>query len=620
MAKIKQSTKHVNSHLVLEDPRPSSSALYILGDAHDFNSLSPIFAKSISTKISGHQGSHLGAHQTSFPTSASGAAGYPQCALMLTKGSTAVHQTTANGNDRFVNLDLQWAASLDPQYTPTGSSLLSNNITSGILFYNHINTGVCVGANITYIGLSSQQELYDAVPSNQYDGSFRLDSASGVDALTSIIPYVDPTSSRIPVIARNEPNRADYSAATITFSPGYLGPWPTLSTQLTRSSLLLSGWWGQFIGISSTGTIIYLVGNAGNDNQQNIVSYNINNNSTAYYNQFSAIRAAFGGAAGGTRNTATGIRTQIKLASTLFQDPMDPAFQSFYYPYFDVNNNFQPYYFQWNPVTDQFVRNENVAVVADTVSNNFYATSGSLNDLTAGAGVYSNWAAAVFCETFTFTQGQTTTRYLTLGAINGRYAVHDDVGIKRTFITFRIDSTDPKKLIYHSQFTTASTPRNIVWLNDSKTLLGVFLFNSFKIYNFIPAEGWVEAQTINQQFWAVGRDRIDRIWGAANASNSNFTDLHLITPALPVTIRIVPENTTYNYQGVTINTFVQVEAINVQGNRIEADITLVIDGPTFAFADDSKSQVVRTSASGSISVPIKITDSGFSQIIASVTI
>lgn len=620
MAKIKQSTKHVNTHLVLEDPRPSSSTLYILGDAHDFSSLSPIFAKSISTRINGQTGSHLGAHATTLPFNNVGAAGYPQCALMLTKGSTAVHQTTANGNDRLVNLDLQWAASLDPQYTPTGSSVLSNNVATGILFYFHINTGVAIGANIIYTGLSSQQELYDAVPSLQYDGQNRLDTASNVEALTSIIPYVDPTSSRIPVIARSEPNRADLSAATITFSPGYLGPWPNPTTQLVRSALILANWWAQFVGISSTGTAIYFAGNAGNDNQQNIVSYNINNNSTTYFNQFSAVRAAFGGAAGGTRSTAAGIRTQIKLASTLFEDPDNSDLKGFYYPYFDVNNDFRPYYFQWNPVTDQFVRNEDVSVITEAGSSDFYATSGSLNNLTAGGGIFSNWAAAVFCETFTFTQGQTTTRYLTLGAINGRYAVHDDSPVKRTFITFEIDSTDPKKLIFHSQFTAASTPRNIVWLNDSKTLLGVFLFNSFKIYNFVPAEGWVEAQTINEQFWAVGRDRIDRIWGAANSGNSNFADLHLITPALPVTIRIVPENTTYNYQGVTINTFVQVEAINVQGNRIEADITLVIDGPTFAFADDSKSQVVRTSASGSISVPIKITDSGFSQIIASVTI
>jgi hypothetical protein len=399
-----------------------------------------------------------------------------------------------------------------------------------------------------------------------------------------------------------------------------MGPWPAPSTALVRSSLLLSGWWGQLIGISPTGDILYLVNNATNDNQQRVVAYNIGNDSTTYNVQYSNIRAAFGGSAGGTRSTATGIRTQIKLSSSLFDDPDLADTKGFYCPYFDVNNNFQPYYFQWNTLTNTFTRNENVSVETAAGSDVFFTSSTFFNDLASGAGTFSNQAAAVFNETFTFTQGETTTRFLILGAINGRYAVHDDSPVKRTFITFEVDSTDPTKLVYHSQFTTPSTPRNIVWLNDSKTLLGVFLFNSFVIYNFVPATGWVEAQVVNEQFWAVGRDRIDRIWGVAAPSNSSFGDLHLITPALPVTIVITPENPTYNYQGVTINTFVQVEAFNVQGNRIEADITLVIDGPTFAFGNDTKSQVVRTSSSGAITVPIKITDSGFSQIIASVTI
>lgn len=613
MAKIKQSTKFVSTNMVLEDPRPSSKTLYILGDAHDFSSLSPIFAKSMSSATSGAQGNQLGDHRTS---AAFDTAGSPHYALMLSKGSVAVSQTTATGNDRYVNLDLQWAASLDPKYTPTGCSQLSNNTASGIMFYTHRNDSVAVGPNIIFTGLLPDQELYDAIPSNTYVGA-RNTSTSGGDAVTSIIPYVDPTSSRIPTISRADA-RGDSNAVNIIWSAGFIGPWPSPTEQNGRTSLNLSGWWGQFLGISSTGTMIYFVNNAANDNQQRTVSYSIGNNSTTYFNQWSSVRAALGGNVGGTRATASGIRTQIKLSSQLFEDPLDAELKGFYCPYFDTNNNFQPYYFQWNEATDEFTRNEDVLMVDE--NDDFFGTSTFFNDLAAGIGGFSNSSAAVFCETFTFTQGETTTRYLTLGAINGRFAVHDDSPTKRTFITFRIDDADPKKLIYHSQFTAASTPRNIVWLNDSKTLLGIFLFNSFKIYNFVPAEGWVEAQTVNEQFWAVGRDRIDRIWGLASAGNSSYGDLHLITPALPVTIRIIPESPTYNYQGATINTFIQVEAINVQGNRIEADITLVIDGPTFAFSDGSKSQVVRTSATGAITVPIRITDSGFSQIIASVTI
>lgn len=618
MAKIKQSTKHVATNLVLEDPRPGSSTLYILGDAHDFSSLSPIFAKSLTTSVSGQQGFHIGGHDTGFATNASYTvitdnAGQSLTALLLTKGSSAVHQTNATGNNRFTNIDLQWAASLDPQYTPTGSSVLSNNSTTGIMFYLQRNTTTSATPYVIFTGVGSQQELYDVVPSLEYPAAVLT-----ATPVTSIIPYVDPVSSRIPIIARAVPGTS--AIVLVNFRPAYMGPWPNIITQFDAASLTLQNTYGQFIGISSTGAVLYLTNLITDDHTQSIVSHDLGDNSTSYLNQFTAVRTAFGGAAGDTRSTASGINQQIKLSSTLFEDPDNSDLKGFYCPYFDVNNDFQPYYFQWNPATDTVVRNEDVSVITEAGSSDFYATNTVFNNLSPGPQGFAGHSAAVFCETFTFTQGQTTTRYLTLGAIHGSFAEYDDSPVKRTFVTFEIDSTDPKKLIFHSQFTAAGTPRNIVWLNDSKTLLGVFLFSSFKIYNFTSATGWVEAQTINEQFWAVGRDRIDRIWGAAKAINSDYTDLHLITPALPVTIRIVPENTTYNYQGVTINTFVQVEAINVQGNRIEADITLVIDGPTFAFADDSKSQVVRTSASGSISVPIKITDSGFSQIIASVTI
>jgi hypothetical protein len=226
----------------------------------------------------------------------------------------------------------------------------------------------------------------------------------------------------------------------------------------------------------------------------------------------------------------------------------------------------------------------------------------------------------VFNETFTHTLNGVTTRYLTLGALNGQHAIYDAVDVKRGFITYTVDPADPTVLTYHSHFVASETPRNIVWLNDAKTLLGVFHYNTFDIYSFVPATGWVLTQTINERFWSVGRDRSDRIWAVAESNNSNFGDLHLITPQLPVTINLVPENETYNYQGSTINSYFTVEALNVAGERIQANVTLVIDGSTITFADDTKSKIITTSASGTVQANIKIIASGFSQVITSVNV
>lgn len=604
MARIKQSTKHVSTNMVLEDPRPSSRAIYILGDAHDFSSLSPIFAKSLCTRVNGSQGDQAGDHRVQLANAAGGASGK---AFFLTKGSTSVHQTSST-TDIYSSLDLVHTLSLDPAYTPTGCSLLTDGTTSGIFFYNSEHQRAFSGDEIIFTSVAASQELYDAVPDSQYNGTS--------DALTSLIPYIDPSSKFIPLITRT-----DATGDLPNFRPGRWGPWPNPSSRFTQATIALTNWWGQVLGIANDGSVLYFVGNLTNDNQQRIITHDLGTNVTTYLQQYSTVRPAFEGAAGGTRSAAAGsfLTQQIKLASSLFDDPNLPNTKGFYYPYFDINENFQPYYFQWNRETDEFTRNEDVSMLADSESTDFYASSANFGPLQAGRALAST-GAAVFCETFTIAQGETVTRYLTLGAINGRFQIHDGLANARRFITFEVDSADPKKLTYHSDIVLPSTPRNFIWLNDSKTLLGVFFATSFRIYNFTPATGWVEGQVINEQFWSVGRDRTDRIWALASSSNSNYGDLHLVTPALPVTIRIIPENETYNYQGVTINTFVQVEAINVQGNRIETDVTLVIDGPTFAFTDGSKSQVVRTSSTGAVTVPIRITDSGFSQIIASVTI
>ena len=233
---------------------------------------------------------------------------------------------------------------------------------------------------------------------------------------------------------------------------------------------------------------------------------------------------------------------------------------------------------------------------------------------------FFDFAKSSICFNETFFWTATSTRYMLLGVVTGRTDANDASDTARTFITFTIDGSDPKKILYHSKFTVPATAKNMVFLNDARTLLAVVMSNQTNLYSFTPATGFALATELPLRVWAIGRDRQDRMWAATAGISSTFADLHLITPSLPVTVNIVPASTTYNYTGTTLNSNFTLATLDTTGARVSTDVTLVIDGSTITFSDDTKSKIVTTSASGDVTVNIKIVDSGFSQIISSVTI
>ena len=610
MAFIKQSTKHVVTYMVLEDPRPGSTAIYIQGDAHDHATLSPIFAKYLVLRTDGQAGSdQFGSHYTGVSSDLTNTATNH---LLLSKGSTTVKQGTETGNNIYTNIDVSWLLSMAPEYAPTGCNYITDGTTPGILLYGRRTYRHDV---LGLIDTNTNKELYNQ---DLNFLSYSLIGGGNINVNYGTLPYLDNVSKRILQID-NRSSDNTFGYIPNNFRVGYIGTWPNTFVSAINATNLVN-YTGQFLGPAVNGNVLFFLINSTDDINQKVLTYNMSTNTATYLHEFSAARTAFGGSVGGSRSTATGIRTPNKLASTYFTDPVLSNTQGFYVPYFDTNNNYQPYYVRWNTLTDTFTRESNVHVYANVSQTGYSLSSNYLNDLTGDPGDLGGCSSYVFNETFTHTLNGVTTRYLTLGALNGQYAIYDTGDVKRGFITYTVDPADPTVLTYHSHFVARATPRNIVWLNDAKTLLGVFHYNTFDIYSFAPATGWVLTQTVNERFWSVGRDRTDRIWAVSSSTNSNFGDLHLITPQLPVTINIVPELETYNYQGSTINSYFTVEAINAAGSRVAANVTLVIDGSTLTFDDDSKSKIITTSTSGTVQANIKVTGSGFSQIVTSVTI
>ena len=84
----------------------------------------------------------------------------------------------------------------------------------------------------------------------------------------------------------------------------------------------------------------------------------------------------------------------------------------------------------------------------------------------------------------TFTVG--SNRYLLFMQLNGTGSLADAAPKACTFMCYSVNAGDPRILTYHSSIPVPTTPKNIVWLNDSLTILGVFCLNNFFIgYPFL---------------------------------------------------------------------------------------------------------------------------------------
>jgi hypothetical protein len=303
-----------------------------------------------------------------------------------------------------------------------------------------------------------------------------------------------------------------------------------------------------------------------------------------------------------------GIARQCKFSSTAFEDPSSAGNICWYTPYFDTSNNFFPFFFQWNKTSDTFTRNEDVTVSGDLSSNH-------LNNLTGSSQSYDGFASVSYNETFVAGGN----RYLSVFPLCNKYQVNDGGDERRTILTYSIDAANPKSLTHHSATVVPATLKNIVFLNDAKTKLGVFNDQSFHIYDFDTSNGWEKTSTLPYQFWSVGRDSTDKIYATAYNS-SGYVDLHLITPTVPVSITLTPASSTYDYQGTTINTTVGVSAFNSNGDRIATTVSLTIDGSTMNFGSGATTATVTTSTSSDVSQALEITGAGFSDIIARVSI
>lgn len=295
--------------------------------------------------------------------------------------------------------------------------------------------------------------------------------------------------------------------------------------------------------------------------------------------------------------------------SKTFTDPRDSDKKAFYKTYFDTSGDFHPFVVTWNTTNDTFAIETGISITGDKSS-----THASLLSSTFDSSSYR--CDAIITETW----ATSSYRYVGYFPLDGKAIGTDSA--KRTVIVYRMDASDPTALTYHSKITFSDDARNIVWLNDDRTLVGVFFKSNFKIYSFSDASGWAETTSIAHKVTACGRDADDRIWyvHADPDIGQSYPALYLLTPTLPVSVTIAPANASYTYSGSNISTSIDVSALNSSGTRIAASVKLVIEGSSMTFTDGTTTKTVTTLTSGELNVGTTITGSGYTNVTASIVV
>ena len=202
--------------------------------------------------------------------------------------------------------------------------------------------------------------------------------------------------------------------------------------------------------------------------------------------------------------------------------------------------------------------------------------------------------------------------------LHGGGGIYDNLATYRTFPTYRISATDPKQMTFVSKIEVPATPKNIVWLSDDKTIIGIITHSALYIYTFSAASGWAQTGNFPFQFWAVGRDNLGRVW--AVDPGPGWGRLHLITLNVPVNIVVTTDANAYYYSGSSSSANLTVNAYSYTGARIATAVKLVIDGGSMTFAGSNLTKTVTTSATGDTVVPVTITGGGVANIIASASL
>jgi len=613
MAIIRTAKYGVQVPALTEDPYPSSGKLYFQNEAFSSANLSVFFDRTVSWSTTG---TGYGTFGYSTVTGAPEALGG---ALQLKGEVTFVRHTTFNTQAvQSNNLDQAPFASMDPTRPIIQSRYDTDGVNNQVLISYNQQTLAAAGDLLTYyrrVNVTSDSSI-----------GFPIQNTTHTAGYTGFPVYRNPSTNHMVIVANYHVTGYVPGSTTGAHLPNmFSATAPTLATQVAGQASGTNT--VQFLGVSSVdGLAMFLNNNIGNDYTQNIYKYNDGSTTATNPGTFTAAPGAdgrTGGSAGGIRTTPTGGTFQPKFASRTFIDPnTSPSVTSgqtgFYVPYFDTAGAYHPFYFLWNKTNDTFTRFGNVITTTIATQNNyFYPDTVTATSVSSTTGMQR----IIYNESFVFSG----TRYLTMMQFHGAGGIFDSNVAQRTFMTYSVSSTDYTQTTFHSAMTVPATPKNICWLNDARTLMAIITHNFTYVYSFNSAvTGWNLTASYNYQFNSIGRDSLGRIW-AVDQGPLAYGRVHLLSGSMPATITVTPAATSYNYSGTTIPTTYSVDAYDISGARVTANVTLTSTGSSIVFYTSNilvttSAITVTTSASATTTVNAAVISAGVSTITTTVTL
>ena len=191
-------------------------------------------------------------------------------------------------------------------------------------------------------------------------------------------------------------------------------------------------------------------------------------------------------------------------------------------------------------------------------------------------------------------------------------------------MTYIISTSSYRSLTYHSSVVIPSTPKNICWLNDGRTLLAVIAYSATYIYNFNTSTGWVNTVTFPYTYNAIGRDTFGRDW-ATDTGPTGWGRLHLLS-GVPASVSVASTAGSYSYAGTPIPTSFLVDAFDLTGSRMTATVVLSVVGTSLKLTTSTTSTnylnslTVVTSNSTSTVAYGTVISNGYSSISTTLTI
>jgi hypothetical protein len=600
MPKIKNASR-IDLISLFENPYPDSNTIYIEGEGYDKNTLAPKFNSSMYFYPGEYQTYDFGSNYVRYsdPEPYNMRSGDHAGTMCLTKPVATTNQNTyGSSNNPITNIEPYQHLSMDDEII--GSPLRKVEDGNG-------NT------QVYWIPRSNNYNWYRVISWYNQTKEFhemQPDDGFGYDGQTNTgeidVPIMATIKEDISDFVSVITQRVRYSTYSCrpVWGVGRVG-FSAASNSVNFSTTMRDSYYIQYVGKSQVDNKpIYLYNHRTADYLQYVTKHNVSLNTTTDLHAFTVAPTAAGTNYGGA--TSTNVNT---WSSKTFDDPTSAGNKCWYTPYFDSNGNFHPFFYQWDMSTDVFTRNSDITVTGDL-------SSAHMSNFVGVSLYHAGMASSIYNETFV----SGGNRYITVIPAHGGYQAHDASPSARTIVSYAIDAADPKSLTHHSAITVPTTIRNTVWLNDSRTILGVICAEAFYIYNWNNTDGWVLTSTIAEKFTAVGRDSTDRIWATQSDGNGTYVNIHVLTPSIPVRITITPALSTYNYTGANINSTVAVSAYNINGDRIAVDVGLSITGSTMTFSAGATTTTVTTSTTADVSVPIVITGAGLSDIVANVQV